>query len=302
MRSLNLDQLRALETVIALGSFTGAAQQLNLSQSAISVQIRELEERLGVQLVERLGKKAYATAAGTEVIEYAQRISAEADAIASAMRRVREGWIGRVHIGAALTALMYLLPPVLKTLHTRHPGIDLALSDAPTAQMVDGVLRNELDIALVTMPVKDKRLAIIPLYVEQMMAILPAATRNAPKKIRADFVAEQFLVLEYGAVSARIRNWLSSEGVRVPQSLITVGAVEAIKIVVGAGLGMSVVPAMAVARPNPDIIIRPLDPPLTRTIALIHHRNKPEDQAFRIVRDAMMELSNIPGSKSRKRS
>lgn len=66
MRSLNLDQLRALETVVELASFTAAARRLNLSQSAISVQIRELEQRLGVRLVERLGKKAYATAAGRE--------------------------------------------------------------------------------------------------------------------------------------------------------------------------------------------------------------------------------------------
>ena len=105
MRSLNLDQLRSLETVVALASFTGAARQLNLSQSAVSVQIRELEERLGVRLVERLGKKAYATAAGREVIEHARRISAETDALETAMRRQRDGWIGRVHIGSTLTGI-----------------------------------------------------------------------------------------------------------------------------------------------------------------------------------------------------
>ena len=101
MRSLNLDQLRALETVVALASFTGAARQLNLSQSAVSVQIRELEERCGVRLVERLGKKAYATAGrprGDRRTRAAFRD--ETDAIATAMRRFRDGWIGRVHIGA----------------------------------------------------------------------------------------------------------------------------------------------------------------------------------------------------------
>src|SRR5829696_7155263 len=72
MRSLSLDQLRALQTVVEVASFTGAARQLNLSQSAVSVQIRELEERCGVRLIERLGKKAYATAAGREVIEHAR--------------------------------------------------------------------------------------------------------------------------------------------------------------------------------------------------------------------------------------
>jgi DNA-binding transcriptional LysR family regulator len=183
MRSLNLDQLRALETVVELASFTGAARRLNLSQSAISVQIRELEERCGVRLVERLGKKAYATAAGREVIEHARRISEEADAITSAMRRFREGWIGRVHIGAALTALMYLLPPALQKLRAEHPGIDLFVSNATTAGMVDGVLRNEIDIGVVTLPVEDSRLTITPLHIDPLVAILPASNRDIPPEI-----------------------------------------------------------------------------------------------------------------------
>jgi DNA-binding transcriptional LysR family regulator len=152
------------------------------------------------------------------------------------------------------------------------------------------------------MPVEDKRLVITPLYVEQMVAILPASMRGIPKALTPDFVGEQFLVLEYGAVSALIRNWLSSASVRLTERLMTVSAVEAMKVVVAAGLGMSIVPAMAVTRPDDDIVIRPLDPPLTRTIALIQHRNKPDDLAFRIVRDAMMELSNIPARKQRKKA
>jgi DNA-binding transcriptional LysR family regulator len=300
MRSLNLDQLRALETVIELASFTGAARQLSLSQSAVSVQIRELEDRLGVRLVERLGKKAYATAAGREVIEHARRISAETDALETAMRRQRDGWIGRVHIGSTLTGLMYLLPPVLKKLHTAHPGIDLLMTNSPTSRMVEAVSCNEMDIGLVTLPVEDKRLAITPLRVEPMVAILPAAARNVPKEITPDYVAAQFLVLETGAVSELVLRWLSADRARVPQASTRVSEVEAVKVVVGATLGVAIVPAMAVANPSDDIIIRPLNPPLTRTLALIHHRNKPEDDtAFRIVRDAIMELANIPARKQR---
>jgi DNA-binding transcriptional LysR family regulator len=303
MRSLNLDQLRALEAVVALASFTGAARQLNLSQSAISVQIRELEERFGIRLVERLGKKAYATAAGREVLEHARRISAETDAIATAMRRLRDGWIGRVHIGSTLTGLMYMLPPVLKKLHVAYPGIDLLMTNSPTSRMVEAVSSNEMDIGIVTLPVEDNRLAIRPLRAEPMVAILPATTRKVPKEITPDYVATQFLVLETGAVSDLVLRWLSADRARVPQGSTRVSEVEAVKVVVAAGLGMAIVPAMSVARPTEDIIIRPLDPPLPRTLALIHHRNKPEDDtAFRIVRDAIMELSNIPAAKERGKS
>jgi DNA-binding transcriptional LysR family regulator len=77
MRSLNLDQLRALTEVAALGSFSAAARRLNLTQPAISLQIRELEARWGLRLVERLGKKTHATAPGRQLIEHARRIARE---------------------------------------------------------------------------------------------------------------------------------------------------------------------------------------------------------------------------------
>ena len=74
MRSLNLDQLRALLEVVEFGSFSAAARRLNLTQPAISLQIRELERRFGVRLIERLGKQAHATAPGRALVEAAQRI------------------------------------------------------------------------------------------------------------------------------------------------------------------------------------------------------------------------------------
>ncbi len=293
MRSLNLDQLRTLQTVLKLGSFTGAARQLNLSQSAVSVQIRELEERCGVQLVERLGKKAYATAAGSIVVAHARRISDETDTITAAMRRFREGWIGRVQIGTALTALMYLLPPVLQKLHAEHPGIDLYVHNAPTRSMVDSVLRNELDIGLVTLPIADKSLGITPLYQENMVAILPTSLRDIPDQVTPEYMVRQFMVLEFGAVSELIDQWLAAGGV-APQSLMRLSAIEAVKIVVAAGLGVSIVPEMVVARSALDVNVRPLNPPLTRTLALIQHRSKHDDRALQIVRNALLELTNLP--------
>src|SRR5688572_30922501 len=106
MRSLNLDQLRTFETVIGLASFTAAARRLNLSQSTVSVQIRELERRLGVTLIERMGKKAYATPSGRALADAAQRIFHECELAEDALRHFREGWIGRVHVGTTNTALM----------------------------------------------------------------------------------------------------------------------------------------------------------------------------------------------------
>ena len=96
MRSLNPDHLRTLAEVVAQGSFTHAARRLNLAQPTVSLQVRELEDRLGVRLVDRLGKRAFATAAGRELIEHGKRIAEETEALLAAMRRHREGWLGRV--------------------------------------------------------------------------------------------------------------------------------------------------------------------------------------------------------------
>jgi DNA-binding transcriptional LysR family regulator len=87
MRSLNLDQLRALLEVVELGNFSAAARRLNLTQPAISLQIRELERRFGVQLIERLGKQAHATVPGRALVEAAQRIFHECEHADAALSR-----------------------------------------------------------------------------------------------------------------------------------------------------------------------------------------------------------------------
>src|SRR6195256_6980948 len=123
MRSLNLDQLRALLEVVESGSFSAAARRLNLTQPAISLQIRELERRFGVRLIERLGKQAHATVPGRELVEAAQRILRECNHVDAAMRRFREGWTGRVHVGTTLTAMIYRLPPILRGWRLGDPGM-----------------------------------------------------------------------------------------------------------------------------------------------------------------------------------
>ena len=127
MRNLSLDQLKALETVAALRSFTAAARRLELSQPAVSTQVSELEQRLGLRLIERVGKKAFATAAGLEVIAHARRIAAEVEAAGIAMRRHREGFFGRVRVGALPAILNYILLPGIVSFQRAYPNIEVVL-------------------------------------------------------------------------------------------------------------------------------------------------------------------------------
>jgi DNA-binding transcriptional LysR family regulator len=291
MRSLNLDQLRALVEVIEQGSFSAAARRLNLTQPGVSLQVRELERRFGVRLVERLGKKAYATLPGRELTLAAQRIFLQCEHADAAMRRYRDGWIGIVHVSTTNTALMYDLPPVLRQLRARHPGVDLHITNMPTRESVEQIVQNKVDLALVTLPVATKHLSITPLRPQKLVAIFPARTRNLPDEITPSFVVRQPLVIEHtrGAVYALIMRWLSRE-LPLPREPMHLGTVEALKMAVKSKLGMSIVPDVAIAEREVGLVVRALRPPVPCTLALVEHRNKANDPALEIVRKALLEL------------
>jgi DNA-binding transcriptional LysR family regulator len=308
MRSLNLDQLRAIIEVVERGSFSAAARRLNLTQPAVSLQIRELERRFGVRLIERLGKQAHATVPGRALVEAAQRIFRECDLVDAEMRRFCEGWIGRVHVGTTLSAMIYRLPSILSKVRLDHPGIDLAVTNTPTASSIENIIQNRIDLALVNLPVEDKRLKITPLCSEQLVAIFPAGTRDVPDEISPAYVARQALLVEQPSSAAHplVLGWLSAAQQPSPREPMPLGTIEALKSAVASKLGMAIVPEVAVAMHMSDFIVRPLRPPLTRTLALVEHRNKPNEPALEIVRNALLTLRTDgliePGKDKRRRN
>ena len=291
MRSLNLDQLRTFMEVLELGNFSAAARRLNLSQPAVSLHVRELEQHFGVTLIERMGRQAHATTPGRELLDHAGRIFRDCGELDVAMRRYRDGWLGRVHIGTTLTALMYELPPILRRLRAAHPGIDLLVTNLSTRDSVESIGNNTIDLALVTLPVKGAALRVTPLRPEMLVAIFPAAFADIPDAVTPAYVAAHPLVLEHerGAVHTLVMRWMS-EQMPLAYEPMLIGTIEAVKKGVASGLGISIVPDVAVAEPTPELLVRPLDPPLPCTLGLVEHRNKPDDPALKIVRDALLEL------------
>jgi DNA-binding transcriptional LysR family regulator len=291
MRSLNLDQLRTFVEVVSQGNYSVVGRQLNLTQPAVSLHVRELEKRFGVRLVEHVGRRAYPTAPGRDLAAHAQRIFNDCEIIESTMRRFREGWLGRVRIGTGFSALNYVLPPVVRKIRLDYPGIDLFVTFLSTMDSVDSVMSNAIDLALVTLPIKESRLRITPLRAGKLVAILPADTKAIPETVTPEYAARQSLILEHprGAVQALIMRWLAGQMPLSGQPTL-VGTIEAMKSVVSLGLGMSIVPDIAVAQPLADIVVRPLNPSIPYTLAVIERRNKPYDPALEIVRDALIEL------------
>jgi DNA-binding transcriptional LysR family regulator len=199
-----------------------------------------------------------------------------------------------VHIATTLTALMYELPPVLRELRSTHPNIDLVVTNMATRDAVERVIGNTVDLALVTLPVKSAQLKVTPLRHEMLVAILPPETKDVPDVVTPGYAARQPLVLETerGAVHKLVMEWLDRE-MPLAHAPMHVGIIEATKKAVASGLGMSIVPDVAVALPTPDYIVRPLDPPVPCTLGLIEHRQKPNGPAIDIVRRALLGLKTI---------
>ncbi len=136
MRGLNLDHVNAFTEVVRLGSFSAAASHLNLTQPAISQQIGQLEKRLGVRLLERLGRRAMPTAAGTELLDHAARLDGAVAALLEGMARFTSGEVGSVRLGTGATAAIFRLPPMLRSLRRKLPDLEITIATGNTSDVV----------------------------------------------------------------------------------------------------------------------------------------------------------------------
>jgi len=299
MRSLNLDHLATLAAVLALGSFSAAARRLNLTQPAVSLQIRDLEQRYGVRLVERLGKRAFATEAGRALLLHQERLAAEAEAALAMLRRYREGWLGRVRFGTGTATLAYRLLPKLKDLRQRYPTLELIASTGMTEDIVQGVRENRLDLGLVTLPAQGQGLVLQEVFREPLVAVLPAddaaLCKSLPLRPRAADLARHTIILEanHGGAARLIYQWFADSGVPLKPAML-LGSIEAVRNSVLAGLGISILPLEMTTDRHfaAEIVARTLSPPLVRTMALVHRREKAADPALRVLADAILSLSD----------
>lgn len=294
MKDLNLGQLRTFADVVELGSFSAAADRAGVSQPAISLQLRQLERHLGVRLVERVGRRAQPTPAGRELLFHAARIHEEAERAIEAVAPHRDGALGRVRIGTGATACIYLLPPILKRLKERMPGLEISVQTGNTADVLKLVEANALDLALVTLPASGRTFEVTEVYRDELMAVFPASEGPVPNTITAAQISARPLLLYEGGGNTRriVDRWLLRSG-HPAKPVMELGSVEAIKQLVGAGLGWAVLPGLAVrgAAVPADIATRPLSPRLTRTLGLVMRRDKHLSRGLREMVAALTELS-----------
>jgi len=292
---LNPAHVRTLREIARHGSFSRAAESLRLSQPAVSLHMRHLEARCGTALLERVGKRAFPTPAGAVLLEHAGRAFAELEAAQEALRQLRGVVAGRLRLGTGATASIHLLPPLLRRLRERYPELELIVVTGNAPEIAAAVADNELDVAIVTLPVAGRQLLVTPLLTDPLVAV--AAPGHAwPGRgglTATELARHPLIVYERGGTIRRvIDGWFRRGGVRA-RVVMELGNEEAIKKLVGAGLGVSVSPAMAVRDEVRAGVLqtRPLSPALVRRLGLVRRRDKPQTPALRVFLSAVAGLS-----------
>jgi DNA-binding transcriptional LysR family regulator len=294
MRGLNLDHLRTFAQVVELGSFSAAAERGGVTQPAVSLQIRQLERRFGVKLVERIGRRAGPTAAGLELLTHIRIIDAALAQAEQAMSAHASQVSGRIRLGTGATACTYLLPSVLADLRRRFPALDIVASTGNTSDMLRGLENNTLDMALVTLPAPGRMFQVNPVMEDEFVAIFPARDAGAiPDVVTPQSLAGLPLVLfEPGARTRRlVDDWFEAAGVAA-KPVMELGSTEAMKEIVAAGLGCAVLPKLAVsgAGQRDALAVRSLTPRLSRDLALVLRRDKPLSRGLRHLQEALLAL------------
>jgi DNA-binding transcriptional LysR family regulator len=296
MRGFNLDHLKTFIDVAELGSFTAAAERAGLTQPAVSQQIKQLERYLGVRLVERVGKRATPTNAGAELLVHARRIDEALVAARESMAPHAAGIVGRVRIGTSGTACIYLLPPILKDLKRRFPTLEVVVSTANAADIARDVEENAIDVGLVTLPVAGRMLDVTPLIDDAFVAVAPADEVDFPDPVTpADLSDRPFLHHDPGSQTGRIiDDWFARGGVAMKPAM-ELSSTEAMKEMVGAGLGRAVISRIAISRTagQTPLTVRPLAPHLSRTFGLVLRRDKPLNRGLREMVNALKAAANV---------
>ena len=298
MRELSLDQLRSLVAVADLGSFSAAARALHLAQPTISLHVSELESRLGAPLLVRGPRRVSATAAGTELLGRARRLLRDADEAVAAVRRHREGQVGRVRFGCTGGAATHLLPRLVEACEQAHPNIDVALQIANSSALMARLFVGDLDLAVVAMPQPDyPALTVSPLRRTPLMAFLPARWK-APAAVTPAWLAARPLILDEPstAIHRETMAWFAAAGLR-PAVRVEVTINEITRHLVASGYGASVLPFE-----HPDETLGGrvqavrMRPPLARRQGIAHRPPAQLDEPARRVLETVLSLRE-PGAR-----
>jgi DNA-binding transcriptional LysR family regulator len=247
---VDLRQLEILRAVAQTGSFTGAGQQLHLSQSAVSRQILLLEDELQEQLFLRLGRKIRITPAGTTLLGLSHRMFDDLEQTRASILDNQRSVRGTLRLVGGMTVCLYVFPALLKAFRREHPNVEVKLTPGATPRLVRHLRAGNADLGLLTLPVDDPSLVSVPVMREELLLVTAVQHPLARKReVRAqDLVRQPFVLFEAGSASrGAIERFFLKEQI-APKVVTETENVEIIKELVKIGMGVSIIPYQAVAR------------------------------------------------------
>lgn len=261
--------------VVEAGSFTRAARALNLSQPSVTKHVGSLEDHLGVQLLDREGKRMQLTPAGEVVYSYACRIRAAVAECEAAVQAMKRPDAGAVTVGCVHTVGLYTLPGLLADFAREFPQVHLTVRTARMPETVAALLAHEIDLGLVTAPVSHERVACVALFDDPVLVVTAPSPRfPLPTPLSLDDLTRLPVIgFQRGT---RYRSFLDAaleeKGIH-PRFVMEFDSHEAIKNMAALGLGLALIPASAVRRDLEQgrLIQVPVAnwPPISRTTCLI---------------------------------
>src|SRR5579863_3899132 len=278
MINITLRQLRYFDALVRHGHFGRAAEACSISQPALSMQIKEMEETLGGALLERGGRQVALTTFGEELLQRVRDILRSVDELGDFARASRDRLAGRLRVGMIPTIAPYLLPKVIENLARLHPELDIHVRETLTPRLIKEVAEGRLDTAIVALPVSETSFTEIALFKENFLLVRPGEQKGMPVPSRQMLREMKLLLLEEGHCFRDQALSFCNMQASPPREMLDASSLSTLVQMVGAGIGVTLIPEMAVAvemRSASVSVARFKNPQPSRTIGMVWRRTSP---------------------------
>ncbi len=285
---MELRHLIYFEAVARHEHVSRAAIELAVAQPAITKQLKDLERELeGGKLFERVGRRLRLTETGRVLLTHARIVLAQVDTLRAEMHERGGIGGGRVGIGAPPSVGERLLPHILRRFHRDHPNVELHVVEGDTASLLHQLDTGSIDMAVVTLPLVQRGLSVIQLFSEELVIVLPPDHRLAANSLLTigDLNRERFLIHSPAGYVREATMQACRQAGFVPQIVLDSGSIELVLRLVAAGLGVAIIPPVALTGSEPLAVRTLTNPPIKRTMGLATREGRALTPAAARMRD-----------------
>ena len=296
MIGITIRHLRYFEALAQQGHFGRAADVCAISQTALSLQMKELEALLGAPLIERGARQIRLTALGEDFALRVRDILRAVDELGDLARASSGPLVGRLRLGVIPTIAPYFLPHVMQGLMARYPGLDLRPREAITQRLIEDLIAGRLDMAIVALPISEPSLVEERLFDEEFVLVRALADADRPVPSPDTLRAMRLLLLEEGHCFRDQALSYCNTAASLPRDLMEGSSLTTLVQMVGAGIGVTLIPEMALTietRSAPVSTARLAAPRPSRTIGMIWRKSNPLASQFGQITDSIRQASVI---------